>query len=119
MKKTILLKSFVATFVALVKGDDAEALAQKTLRRGDNALKSQIAACDGQEIDFEDRIAQAEENLQKALVNNGQESFDKDTYIKNILNAKNKLTEEQEAWEAHKEKTAFLKDCLEAIQEKI
>lgn len=115
----MLLKSFVATFVALVKGDDAEALAQKTLRRGDNALKSQIAACDGQEIDFEDRLAQAEENLQKALVNNGRDHFDKDTYIANILNAKNKLTEEQEAWDLHKEKTAFLKECLEAIQEKV
>ena len=119
MKKTMLLKSFVATFVALVKGDDAEALAQKTLRRGDNALKSQIAACDGQEIDFEDRLATANENLQKALVNNGQEHFDKDTYIRNILNAKNKLVEEQEFWDAHKEKTAFLKECLESIQEQV
>ena len=116
MKKTMLLKSFVATFVALVTGDDAEVRAQKTLRRGDNALKSQIAACDGQEIDFEDRLATANENLQKALVNNGHEDFVKEVYISNLLNAKNTLTRVQEEWDAHKEKTAFLKECLEALQ---
>lgn len=114
----MLLKSFVATFVALVIGDDAEALAQKTFRRGDNALQSQIAACKGQEIDFEDRLASAEESLQKALVNNGSEYFDKDAYISNLLTAKNRLTTEQEAWDAHKEKTAFLQECLDALQKK-
>ena len=48
-------KSFVKEVVAILKGDDAEATAQKILRQADSAFKTQIASLTGDTIALEDR----------------------------------------------------------------
>ena len=102
------MKSFVKEVVSILKGDDAEATGQKILRQADSALKTQIASLTGDTIALEDAVEDAKENLRLARVNNGVLITDRNQYIRNLLSAKNGLTNAEEALEAHAEKIAFL-----------
>ena len=100
--------SFVKQFIALVKGDEAEVRALKIWRQAESAFKVQIAALGGDLIRKEDTVTQAEEKLAKALVNNGCEITDRDTYIANLISAQEFLRQSQKNLTAHKDTIEFL-----------
>ena len=102
------MKSFVKEVVAILQGDNAEATAQKILRQADSAFKAQIASLNGDTIALEDRMEDAKEKLRLAKLNNGEQITDRNQYIRNLLNAKNALTEAEEVLEIHKETIEFL-----------
>ena len=102
------LNSFTKQFIALLKGDDAEAKAAKVWRQAESAFKVQIAALGGDLIRKEDTVTQAEEKLAKALVNNGCEIIDRDTYIANLISAQEALRQSQKQLTAHKDTIEFL-----------
>ena len=102
------LNSFAKQFVAIIKGDDAEAKAAKVWRQAESAFKVQIAALGGDLIRKEDSVTQCEEALAKALVNNGNEITDRDKYISNLISAKEKLKAAEKQLQAHKDTIAFL-----------
>jgi hypothetical protein len=104
------LNSFAKQFVAIIKGDDAEARAAKVWRQAESAFKVQIAALSGDLIRKEDAVSQAEEKLAKALVNNGNEITDRDNYIVNLISAKEILKSTKKHLDAHKETIAFLEE---------
>ena len=104
------LNSFAKQFVAIIKGDDAEAKAAKVWRQAESAFKVQIAALSGDLIRKEDAVTQAEENLSKRLVNNGNEITDRDAYIANLISAKESLKQAEKHLLAHKETIAFLEE---------
>ena len=104
------LNSFAKQFVAIIKGDDAEAKAAKVWRQAESAFKVQIAALGGDLIRKEDAVTQAEEKLAKALVNNGSEITDRDAYIANLISAKESLKQAEKQLAAHKETIAFLEE---------
>jgi len=110
------MNSFVKSFVAIIKGDDAEVKAQKAYRQAVSGLKSQINSLEGDTISFEDRVTDAQEYQSKMRVNNGQPIDNRDTYVKNLINAKNNVTEAEEALATHKAKIDFLKGELEALE---
>src|SRR5574344_1891504 len=97
------LNSFAKQFVAIIKGDDAEAKATKVWRQAESAFKVQIAALGGDLIRKEDSVSQAEEKLAKALVNGGNEITDRDAYIANLISAQESLRQSQKNLTAHKE----------------
>ena len=66
------MKSFVKQYVAVVKGDDAEAQGEKVFRQADSALQTHIANLKGDTISLEDNVTNAKEELNLARVNNGQ-----------------------------------------------
>ena len=109
------MKSFVKEVVAIIKGDDAEAVGQKILRQADSALKTQIASLTGDTISLEDSVEDAKENLRLARVNNGVLITDRNQYIENLLSAKNKLTDAEEKLEAHLSKIEFLQGEYESL----
>lgn len=113
------VKSFVKQFVAVVKGDDAEARGQKVLRQADSALQSQIASLTGDTITLEDRLSSAKEAQDLARVNGGSTISSRESYVRNLLDAKNNVTLAEEALKAHKEKIAFLKEELEALSQEV
>lgn len=113
------VKSFVKQFVAVVKGDDAEAKAQKVLRQADSALQSQIASLTGDTITLEDRLASAQEAQELARVNNGNAITSRESYVRNLLEAKNNVTLTEEALKAHKEKIEFLREELKALSNEV
>ena len=104
------LNSFMAQFVAIIKGDDSEAKAAKVWRQCESAFKVQIAALGGDLIRKEDSVSQAEEKLVKALVNGGNEINDRDQYIANLISAKESLKQAEKQLSAHKETIAFLEE---------
>lgn len=104
------MKSFVKEVVAILQGDNAEATGQKILRQADSALKTQIASLNGDTISLEDRVEDAQESLRLAKVNNGKLITDRNQYVRNLLDAKNALTDAQDALSAHLEKIAFLQE---------
>ena len=104
------LNAFVKEFVAIIKGDEAEAKAAKVWRQAESAFKVQIAALGGDLIRKEDTVTQAEEKLTKALVNNGCEIIDRDAYIANLISAKESLKQAEKQLAAHKETIAFLEE---------
>ena len=116
MNKT---KSFIKEFVAVVKGDDAEASAQKALRQADSALQTQIASLTGDTITLEDKVTAAKEAHVLARVNNGNVITDRSVYVRNLLNAKNAVTVAEEELKAHKEKIAFLQGELKGLSEEV
>lgn len=116
MNKT---KSFIKEFVAVVKGDDAEASAQKALRQADSALQTQIASLTGDTITLEDKVTAAKEAQVLARVNGGNVITDRSVYVRNLLNAKNAVTMAEEELKTHKEKIAFLQGELKGLSEEV
>lgn len=109
------MKSFVKQFIAVVTGDTAEAIAQKTLRQADNSLKSHISALNFETMQFEEALEKAVEAEQLATINNGKLIDSKEQYVSNLLQAKNNVTKAEDALKAHKDKIAFLQEKLEAL----
>lgn len=113
------LNSFATQFVAAIKGDNAEVLAQKAWRSAESALKVQIANLDGDVIRKEDAVTVAEENLTSARINHGSPISDRDAYVQALLNAKESLTKAEKELEAHVKTTDFLKSEYEALSKSI
>lgn len=111
------LSSFAKEIIAIIKGDDAEATAQKIFRQADSAFKTQIASLKGDTIALEDAVTEAEENCKKALHNNGQLIVDRNAYIKGIIEAENKLTMAQDKLADHLELIELLEKKHQEIQD--
>lgn len=110
-------KSFVKEVVAILTGDNAEATAQKILRQADSAFKTQIASLTGDTIALEDRLEEAKENLRLARLNNGKLISDRNSYIRNLLEAKNAVTSAEETLEEHNAKLEFLQEQASLLEE--
>ena len=78
-------------------------------------LKTQIASLNGDTISLEDKVEDAKEALKLARVNNGKLITDRNEYVRNLLNAKNALTDAEEALEIHLEKIAFLQEQYDSL----
>ena len=112
------MKSFVKEVVAIISGDNAEATGQKILRQADSALKTQIASLSGRTISLEDNVEDAKESLRLAKLNNGKvmpTELDRNCFVEELLNAKNKVTDCEEALEVHLAKIAFLQEVHDSL----
>jgi DNA repair ATPase RecN len=116
MSNAKTIKSFVKGFLAILKGDSDTVQAEKVFRQAQSALNTHISNCNGDTIDFEDKVTAAEEALQFAKVNNGVSIANRTTYVENLLNAKNNLTTAQDALKKHKAKITFLKEQLAELE---
>ena len=110
------MNAFMKEFVAIIKGDDAEAQAAKVWRQAESALKVQIANLEGDLINKEDQVTQAKEILAKARANNGKEIIDRRDYVQNLLNAQESLIDAIYRLEEHKNTIEFLKDQYDELK---
>lgn len=106
------VKSFVKGFMGVITGDDVLVKSEKAFRQVQSALSTHISNFNGDTISFEDKIEEAKEKLKMARYNNGEFTMNRDTYIKNLLAAKNDVTKAEEDLEKHLAKIQFLKDEL-------
>jgi hypothetical protein len=113
------VKSYVKQFAAILKGDDAEATAQKALRASDSALKTQIASLTGDLISLEDALEQAQENEKLALLNNGKVPTDRNAYVRNLIVARQSVIDAEENLYEHKETIAYLQSKLEELSSEV
>lgn len=111
MSKT-KLQSFKDQFVAFVKGDDEGVLAEKVYRQKQAGLNAHISSYKGDVVDLEVKVEEAEENLIKARLNNGKLITDRSAYIKQLVAAKEALTDAKEDLEDKKDIIEFLKEEL-------
>lgn len=113
------VNSFVKQFCAIVTGDTAKVTAEKVKRSADSALSTQIAIKTGETISLEEAVEDAKENLMKARVNYGREmkeKHDRENYVSNLIEARNKVVQAEEALENHKELLSFLKAELKNLE---
>jgi len=115
MSTAKVMNSFVKQFIAVIKGDDAEATAQKVWRQANSALTSQISSMKGDLIGKEDKVIEAKEALSLARVNNGKSISDRNKYIQDLTNAKNKLTEAEKELNNFNNLIKFLEDELSSL----
>ena len=112
------MESYIKEVAALIKGDDADALAMKIWRKSVSAFKVQLAAMEGNLISKEDKVENAKEILKKALYNNGVLIADDrgGDYIQNLIYAQNSLEQAEKELAAHKKTIAFLEEEYEALK---
>jgi hypothetical protein len=103
-------KSFIKGFVAAITGDDAKVKAAKAWRLAESALTMQIAALKGDLIRKEDAVTDAQESLDSARINGGESITNREQYVSNLINAKERLVSAEKALEAHKKTIAFLEE---------
>lgn len=115
MSKT-KLKSFVDQFAAFVKGDDSAVLAETVYRQKTAALNTKFHNSKGDLVDREQAVKDAKNELERARLNYGKKISDKggrETYINNLVAAKNNVTKAEIELEDHKDMIAFLESELE------
>lgn len=115
MNNSQLVKSFVKSFVAKIQGDDATARAEKAFRQADSAIRTQINSLNGDTISKEDAVTEAKERQAEARINNGAPITNRDAYVRALLDAKNVVTQAEEALEKHNSKIVFLQSELDAL----
>jgi len=113
---TTKTNSFIKQFIATLKGDDNEVLAQKVWRQVDSALSSQINALSGDQIDYETKVEEAKEALTIARVNDGKLITDRSSYVSNLIYKKNLLTQAEEDLVSLQEQITFLKEEYETLK---
>jgi hypothetical protein len=79
------ISNFVNTVIAIIKGDDAEVIGLKYKKRAVAVLTAQIAVKVCRTLSLEGIEDLAEDNLNKARVNNGTLIVNDDQYIQNYL----------------------------------
>ena len=118
---TVVVKSFVKQFAALLQGDTAEVTAQKVFRQVQSSLNTQIAVMNGDLVAKEDAVTDAKEELDRARLNYGKElaSSDRTAYVRNLINKKNAVESAQEALDTHLETLDFLKGELVRLESEV
>lgn len=116
MSTKVKAKTFINQFVALIKGDDAEVVAQKVQRKAESALETRLASLKGSLVDAEDKVTDAEEYLVKARLNHGKEISNRDSYIDTLIHANTDVTKAKENLENLKYTIDYLTAELEQVR---
>ena len=100
---------FTKEILARLTGDSDSALANKIARKALSAIKSQIASLEASVVDAEVSVEEAKEKLDAAMY--PTEMFTStQSYITDIVRAKNNLNEREEALSELQESLEFFKE---------
>jgi hypothetical protein len=105
------ISNFVNTVIAIIKGDDAEVIGLKYKKELLRYLPNCCKVC--RTLSLEGIEDLAEDNLNKARVNNGTLIVNDDQYIQKLLDAKFKFDQAASDLSDHKQDIEFLKKELE------
>jgi hypothetical protein len=112
------ISNFVNTVIAIIKGDDAEVIGLKIQKRAVAVLTAQIAVKVCRTLSLEGIEDLAEDNLNKARVNNGTLIVNDDQYIQKLLDAKFKFDQASDLSD-HKQDIEFLKKSLKTLRNNV
>jgi hypothetical protein len=116
MSTTVKAKTFVKQFVALVKGDEAEATAAKVQRKAEAAIEARLAALKGHLVDAEQKVSDSEEALTAARMNNGKQIDNREYYVDNLINTTQQIEKAKADLDNIKETIAMLTAELETVR---
>lgn len=111
------LSKFVKDVLAIIKGDDAEAIAQKIKSKGTAVITAQVSIKTATRIDLVEAKENAEANVKLALANNGNPISDGNQFIRNLFNAEQELEKATLALEKHDKEVEILERHLKVIQD--
>lgn len=101
---------FVESVLARLTGDQDKALALKNEKLAISALKTQIALKEGELVEAESNVEAAQENLKEVTF--PTTPISRDNYVRNLINAQEKLKDAEEDLEVLNETLSFLKETL-------
>lgn len=93
--------TFVEQFIALIKGDEAGVTAAKVERQRMAALNTAFHNANGDLVDKEQKVQDAEDYVVKCRLNHGKEITDRGYYVYRFIEATESVKDAQEALEAH------------------
>jgi hypothetical protein len=112
------ISNFVNTVIAIIKGDDAEVIGLKIQKRACGTYCSNCCkVC--RTLSLEGIEDLAEDNLNKARVNNGTLIVNDDQYIQKLLDAKFKFDQAASDLSDHKQDIEFLKKSLKTLRNNV
>lgn len=114
-----VLNSYMLQFAAIVKGDDVEVQRQKSWRKSESALKSEISTQNGKTVDKEDAVDDAKEYLNLARVNFGKVEHNREAYINNLIEAQNKVLKAEKDLKQHLQLIEFLETSLKELGKEV
>ena len=113
------MQSFFVLALALLTGDDNMAKAVKIHTKGKSAFESELASLRAKRVDLEQNLEDAQEAVGKALVNNGNligEASDRARYVRNYVEACNRVVVCEEELEAHDRTVSALEAGYELLK---
>lgn len=105
---------FVKEVVARIKGDDAEALANKIARKALSAVESQIAALNARQVDLENTVEDNQDKLKEAKFPTTMFS-ENASYIHTIKRAQDQLDASVADLEDVKESLKYFNELLKSF----
>lgn len=107
-------QSFAKEVLARLKGDDAKAIAEKNARKAMSAVEGQLAALKAKEVDLENTLEDAQENLGNAKYPT-EMITDNQYYIRNIQKAQELLNKAEEELADVKASIVYFTDLLKSF----
>lgn len=109
------INSFMMQFKSALTGDNAGVQSEKAWRQASSAINAQIYLLKGEVVGLENNVDRANEALVQARVNGGKLIENNNSYIENLLSAKNNVTLMEEELEDQNLKIEFLELELKAL----
>lgn len=108
-------KKFLERVVAIIKGDDPEAIGKKIQKRAKAALSAQIAAKEAHTLILEEQLENAKEAQERAVTNSGNLIDNNDSYVLDILRTIRDVVNAEEKLEDHLQDIETLKASLKDV----
>lgn len=108
-------KKFLERIIAVIKGDDPEAIGKKIQKRAIAAITAQIAAKEAHTLILEESLENAKEAQERAVINSGNLISDNDSYVLGILKASRDVSKAEQNLADLKEDIDYLKASLKDV----
>jgi hypothetical protein len=105
---------FAKEVLARLKGDDAKAIAEKNARKAMSAVEGQLAALKAKEVDLENTLEDAQENLANAKYPTDMIT-DNQNYIRNIKKAQEMLDNAEQDLKDVKDSINYFDNLLKSF----
>lgn len=96
--------------LSYLKGDTEEVKALKIEKKAKALFKIQISRMENAVLRAQDKVEEAKENYNKALVNNGSTEFSEEEYVNRVIMARQEILDAEEDLAQTQDTLEFLKE---------
>lgn len=110
------MSKFEENFKVLLKEPSDDTVATNCWKKIESAFKSKLAILNADRYEEADKVEEAKEKLEKAKLNNGNKTVNRDSYLNNLITLKNDLTAAETRLEEYDKTIAFLTKTYEELK---
>lgn len=110
------MSKFEEKFKSVVNADKSEIGAKKSWNIVNSAFVAKLALLNSELTELQFVKAEAEEKLESAKINSGENILNRDSYLINLVNCKNKLTDIENQITELEETIKFLTETYEELK---